>query len=515
MTQVQTLELEQLHPLLRRQVKKYLSVEQMTDPAILKFIEASNDSYMNYERDKDLFEHAVLLNEREYALINKQLTEEVTLRKQAFEKLAEAIDTLDVPEGYSLPHFSADDMLGLVDFLKKQIAYQKQIETELIHAKETAESSTRAKSEFLSVMSHEIRTPLNAIVGLVYLMRQEEYPPNIAENLNTLQFATDNLYVLINDILDFSKIEAGKIELEQANFDLKKLISNIQKSYTAKAQENGNTIELNIDEAVPGLLVGDALRLSQIISNLVSNAVKFTQNGVVTIHLKLQQLQEDTASLMLAVEDTGIGIPKEQHQRIFDLFTQASSKTTRRYGGTGLGLVICRRLLQLYDTQIMLESEPGKGSTFFFSIHLKTARQQDPIPAVPPINHLPRYPLEGVKVLLVEDYFINIKVAVKFFERWKVHYDIAENGLIGVEKAAQNQYDLILMDIQMPEMDGYTATRKIRSFNPDIPIIAVTASATISDKTVSYEAGMNDFVLKPFNPMDLSAKIAHYAGREL
>jgi signal transduction histidine kinase/CheY-like chemotaxis protein len=502
----------QLHPLLRRQIKKYLSVECLENPRVLEFIRASNDSYMNYERDKELFEHSAYLNEREYTEINERLKQEVVQRKQSFDKLVEATRSLEIPDGYDLPHFSADNLLGLVDFLKKQISHQKQIETELKLAKEAAESATKAKSEFLSVMSHEIRTPLNAILGLVYLMKQEPSPPAIAENLGTLQFAADNLHVLINDILDFSKIEAGKIELEIADFDFKHLVTNVGKSYVAKAEENGNSIDVQVDGDVPDVLEGDSLRLNQIISNLVSNAVKFTKNGVVTIRLKLESLQSDRATMRVSVEDTGIGIPESQHQRIFESFTQASSLTTRRFGGTGLGLVISRRLLQLYHSDIHLESSPGKGSKFFFTIRLKVGKPKVATPVVVKTGQVAD-PLEGVRLLLVEDYIVNVKIAVKFFERWKIDYDLAENGVIGVEKASKNKYDLILMDIQMPEMDGYTATRHIREFDPDIPIIALTASATQNDMDQSFAAGTNDYIPKPFNPNDLFGKIAKYAGR--
>lgn len=508
------LDLSALHPLLRRQVKKYFSAAHLEDPLVWQFIIASNDSYMNYERDRDLLDHAALLNEREYVVVNNQLKQEIAQRQQSFEKLVEAANSLEIPEGAEQPQFSPDNLLGLVDYLKKQISYQKQIEAELKLAKEAAESATKTKSEFLSVMSHEIRTPLNAIVGLVYLIKQEHCPPAIAENLNSLQFATNNLYALINDILDFNKIEAGKIELEFADFDFKSLVSNIAKSHIANAAENRNTISLDIDDAVPDLLLGDAIRLTQIISNLVSNAVKFTKNGQITIRLHLKSLQGRRTTLLFMVEDTGIGIPEEQHQRIFELFTQADSNTTRQFGGTGLGLVISRRLLQLYNSDIMLESQPGKGSKFFFTIELQVgappAAAQEVVQTAPAQS-----PLEGVRVLLVEDYILNIKVAVKFFERWKVCYDIAENGALGVEKARQNQYDLILMDLQMPEMDGYSAARLIRTWAPDIPIIAITASATLSDKEQALAAGMNDYVLKPFNPHDLSSKIARYAGRAL
>ncbi|MBU6341535.1 MAG: response regulator, partial [Bacteroidetes bacterium] len=382
------------------------------------------------------------------------------------------------------------------------------------HARDAAQEATRAKSEFLSIMSHEIRTPLNAIVGLVYLMKQEDNTPVMMENLETLQFAADNLYVLINDLLDFSKIEAGKVELEMTDFNFKQLVLNIQKSYLPKAEEKGNKIFLEADEQVPDLLVGDPLRLSQVITNLVSNAVKFTDNGNIYLRYHLRERKDNQVFIELSVQDTGIGIAPEHQEKIFELFTQASSVTTRKFGGTGLGLVITRRLLQLYHSDIQLESQPGLGSRFFFTIGLDVSQNSVPAKEAAVIN-AETSPLEGVRLLMVEDFIINIKVASKFFARWKIAFDIAENGLLGVELARNNTYDLILMDIQMPEMDGYTATQKIREFNKEIPIIALTASATVNDKMRSNEVGMNDYIPKPFNPNELYSKIARYAGRKL
>jgi signal transduction histidine kinase/CheY-like chemotaxis protein len=508
------LDVGKLHPLLKRQIHKYLKNTNLEEIRAADFIAAINDSYLNYERDKELFDHSTQLNDLEYTEINRQLKQEVEQRSQSFEKLVEAARTLEIPEGYHLPEFDEKNLLGLVEFLKKQIIYQKSIEDQLIQAKNSAEEATRAKSEFLSIMSHEIRTPLNAIVGLVYLMKQEPNTPVMVENLETLQFAADNLYVLINDLLDFSKIEAGKVELENTDFNFKQLIHNIQKSYQPKASEKGYTVVLEADENVPDFLVGDALRLSQVITNLVSNAIKFTAKGAVTLRYQIISVQDGFAKLELSVADTGIGIAPEHQQKIFELFTQASSVTTRKFGGTGLGLVITRRLLQLYKSDIFLESVVGEGSRFYFVIDLEISKQGIPMKEIA-LSDTEFSPLEGVKLLMVEDFIINIKVASKFFTRWKIDFEIAENGVLGVEKAKNNTYDLILMDIQMPEMDGYTATQMIRQFNTEIPIIALTASATISDKTKSGEVGMNDYIPKPFNPNDLFTKIAKYAGRKL
>ena len=500
-----------LHKLLARQVNKHLTEENLQDERIQNFIRALNESYHNFDRDKELFEHSSFLNEREYAVITEKLKEEIQQRRQSVEKLVEAIHSLGKLSEDEMPAVNPDNLVVLVDYLQRQIEHRKQIETELRMAKEVAEKATQAKSDFLSMMSHEIRTPLNGIVGMTYLMHQEEVPPSIAENLKTLKFSIEHLQALINDILDFSKIEAGKVDLENTSFDLKQLVSNIKQAQQVKAAENGNRIRLMVDDDVPESLVGDPLRLGQVLSNLVSNAIKFTRQGTITIELSLLHKTNDRATVYISVQDTGIGIPPEKHEAIFEMFTQANSATTRTFGGTGLGLVITRKLLEMYGSTIGLESEEGKGAKFHFSIDLPigTVRKQtyNPVEAIDPNT------LKGITILLVEDYPFNVKVAVKFLTKWGVEVDVAENGLVGFEKFLANHYDLILMDLQMPIMDGYTATEKIRSVNGNIPIIALTASATYSNKDRAMSLGINDYVTKPFNPNDLFQKIARYSNR--
>lgn len=504
-----------IHSLLARQIRKFLKDEHLEDASLIKFINAINDSYLNYERDKDLFEHASLLNEGEYNRINTRLKAEIEQRRQSFQKLIEAASSLEVPEGFDLPDFKEENVLELVDFLKKQIIYQKQIEEELIQAKIAAEAATRAKSEFLSIMSHEIRTPLNAILGIVYLLKQENIPQALAENINTLQFSANNLYVLINDLLDFSKIEAGKVELERSDFDFHNLLNQIQTSYQAKAAERNNIIRLQIDNKIPEILIGDSLRISQIITNLVSNAVKFTEKGRILIEASLVHQEGQMATIKISIKDNGIGISAEDQRKIFKQFSQATTSTTRRYGGTGLGLVICNGLLSLYSSSLELESELGVGSHFFFVISLPIGQKTVSSNKHTRRNTPVEMTLEGVKLLLVEDYVFNIKVAANFFKRWKIEFDVAENGLEAVKMSKEKYYDVILMDIQMPVMDGYEATTEIRKFNTEIPILALTASATIDDKYKSLEVQMDDYLTKPFNPKDLFQKIAKYSGREV
>ena len=499
------------HKLLVRQINKHLTEECLQHERFQQFVKAVNESYQNFDRDKELFEHSSFLNEREYAKINQKLKEEISQRRQSEEKLIEAIQSMEIPEGDELPEFGPENLVSLVDFLQKQIEHRKQIEHELRSAKEVAENATLAKSEFLSMMSHEIRTPLNGIVGMTYLMSQEEVPPSLAENLKTLQFSIEHLHALINDILDFSKIEAGKVELEETNFDFKHLVSNIKRAHQFKAEENGTRIKLMVDDDIPDSLIGDSLRIGQVLSNLVSNAIKFTKKGTITIELSLLHTDDEVASIYVSVQDTGIGIAPEKQEAIFEMFTQANSATTRQFGGTGLGLVITRRLLELHDSKIEVESEEGKGAKFHFTLDLRISSIVKPSYALP--DTINDQTLKGVRVLLVEDYPINVKVALKFLSRWGVLVDVAENGLIGVEKFRAGSYDLILMDLQMPVMDGYTSTQHIREIDAKIPVIALTASATYSNRDRAIHAGINDYVTKPFNPNDLFQKIAKYCQR--
>lgn len=507
------MDITNFHRLLTKQISKHLTEDCLRHERFKNFIKAVNESYFNFERDKELFEHASQLNEKEYAEINTKLKKEIKERRLSVEKLVEAIHSLEVKEGFESNALDSNNLLGLVDFLQIQIENRKLMEAELRKSKEAAEHATQAKSEFLSMMSHEIRTPLNAIVGLTYLMQQEEMSETMSENLKILQFSTDNLHVLINDILDFSKIEAGKVELERIAFDFKQLISNIKKANQVKAEEKGNKIRLMIDDDVPDIVIGDSLRIGQIISNLVSNAVKFTRNGSITVELSYISKIDNHVTMEVSVADTGIGIASDKQAMIFDKFTQENSATTRQFGGTGLGLVITKKLLELHGSEIQLESESGKGAKFFFTISLEIGSELKNKASEGSNELLNENTLKGVKVLLVEDYPINIKVATKFLERWKIEIEVAENGLIATEKFEKGRYDVILMDIQMPVMDGYTAAEKIRAMDADIPIIALTASATFTNQDRAFIVGMNDYVTKPFNPKELFQKIAKYSFR--
>jgi two-component system, sensor histidine kinase len=396
--------------------------------------------------------------------------------------------------------------------LEEEITHRVLAEEELIRARQIAEDAAKAKQQFLSTMSHEIRTPLNAIINTSHLLLEESPRQDQLDNMNILRFSAEGLLQLINEILDYSKIDSGKIEFESLDFDLRLLASRIISTLEHNALQKGLSLKVNIDDAVPSILKGDAARLSQVILNLLGNAIKFTNQGSVTLAVNVKNVEEETTELTFRVTDTGIGIPEEQQQRIFDSFTQASSSTTRTYGGTGLGLSIARMLLDLQGSSLTLQSRVNEGSTFAFSLKFQTGSLMTlSEPEIIPFG----YPsLKGLRVLVVEDNAINQKIVSKILTKWEATVDLAENGLTAVEKVKNNHYHLVLMDLHMPEMNGYEASMTIRKiegpYYHNLPIIAVTATAFEEERSRISSFGMNGYLIKPFTPPELYEKISHY-----
>ena len=362
-------------------------------------------------------------------------------------------------------------------------------------------------------MSHEIRTPMNAVIGLTHLLLQENPRQDQLDNLQTLKFSAENLLSLINDILDFSKIEAGKIEFEKISFKLIDLVNSIKHSMQYKAEEKGIKLKLEVDEGIPANVKGDPTRLAQVLNNLVSNAVKFTSKGYVKVSIRNLGQDGEGIKLRFSVRDTGIGIPEKKLSSIFESFSQASSSTTREYGGTGLGLAITKKLLELCGSTIEVKSKENVGTEFAFDLRLELPDSSEKVAKTYVTEDLAEQNWSG-NILLAEDNKVNVKIACKFLKKWGLEVDVAENGLVAVELAKNKKYDLVLMDLQMPVMDGYEATKRIRGMYPDIPIIALTASALLEVKAEAIAAGMSDYASKPFNPTELRKKINQFLASE-
>lgn len=384
----------------------------------------------------------------------------------------------------------------------------------LKEAKKQAEQGLKAKNDFLSTMSHEIRTPLNSIVGMTNIMLMENPSEEQKEQLNVLLFSANNLLNIVNDILDFNKIEAGKIGFESIEMDVNNIAQKLIKGFGTLAKDKGIQLKLNIDDQLNSKLIGDPTRISQVIGNLLHNAIKFTKRGYVELRITVIQKDNSDIKLLVEVEDTGIGIAVEKQQMIFEQFTQADTSTSRNFGGTGLGLAISKRLLELQGAKLQLKSELEKGSTFYFEISYPIAAPKIPETGFinNPIPTEDSKPLTGTTILLVEDNEVNILVAKTFLTKWGASVDIAHNGQEAVNLFNPSVHQLILMDMHMPVMDGYEATRILRGRGVKRPIIALTASLPREIEDQIKETGINDIVVKPFIPSELFKVILHYTG---
>ena len=384
----------------------------------------------------------------------------------------------------------------------------KETESRLRLAKQEAENSAQIKAEFLSNMSHEIRTPMNAIIGLTNIVLLEELPEQIEDNLNLIKQSADNLLVIINDILDFSKLEAGKMKIESIPFSIKEKMEHIVKTTSLKLKNEQVKLNLFLDDNVSPFLEGDPFRLNQIFLNLLSNAIKFTEKGSIDVIIKSLKKEKGKNKILFSVKDTGLGIPKEKQNAIFDSFTQADLSTTRNYGGTGLGLTITKLLVSLMGGEILLKSTFGKGSRFDIILDFIIFEGE----LLEDKGENEERILSNARILVVEDNFINQKVISQILKRWKIDFSMADNGKQALNILQEKVFDLILMDLQMPIMDGFETTNIIRKDKKyqeikNIPIIALTADAFVETQNKVFKNKMNAFVSKPFNKLDLNEKI--------
>lgn len=384
----------------------------------------------------------------------------------------------------------------------------------LKEAKKQAEQGLKAKNDFLSTMSHEIRTPLNSILGMTNIMLMEKPSDEQKEQLNVLLFSANNLLSIVNDILDYNKIEAGKIGFESIEMDLNNICHKLITGFRTLAKDKGIELRLLIDSQLKSKLIGDPTRTSQIIGNLLHNAIKFTKKGFVELRIRVIHQYDSNIRLLIEIEDTGIGIAKEKQQLIFEQFTQADNSTSRNFGGTGLGLAISKRLLELQGAQLQLKSEQEKGSIFYFEIDypICTLISSEKIIEKNPAPTEESKPLTGMSILLVEDNEVNILVAKTFLNKWGASVAIAQNGQEAVDLFDPSIHQIILMDMHMPVMDGYEATRILRDRGVKTPIIALTASLPREIEERIKSTGINDIIVKPFIPSELFKLILHYTG---
>ena len=440
----------------------------------------------------------------------------------ALDILAQRKDGSEFPVDVSLSHVHTRQGMVVMAFIA-DVSERKQIEKDLARARDQAMEASRLKSEFLATMSHEIRTPMNSIIGISELLLETGLNEEQDKLARLVKDAGANLLNIINDILDTSKIEAGKLHLEYIDFDLWSEIEIVTAMMKTKADEKQIVLIAQVASDVPHRVHGDPGRLRQVLINLLSNAIKFTLKGTVELHIALENLDDRRATVFFSVKDTGIGIPASVQSQLFQPFVQADGSTTRKFGGTGLGLAICRKLLELMDGKIGVKSQEGKGSTFWFTVPYGLAHEEgfpkNVQQSYQPTSYFPcqKADKSSSKILLVEDNEVNTLIALKNLERLGYCADRVANGREALEALRRHPYSLVLMDCQMPEMDGFDATRAIRANEQQngghIPIVAMTANAMAEDKERCLAVGMDDYISKPIDRKILASILEHWILR--
>ena len=399
-----------------------------------------------------------------------------------------------------------EDLPGVIGSLV-DVTKLKETELELIKTQKAMRKAIAAKEDFLSTMSHEIRTPLNGVIGISNVLVMDDHLESQKENLKVLKYSSEHLLALINDILDYNKMEGGNIEFENTDFNFKALVKSIKKTFKFQAGEKGVDFTVDIDYKIPKYLKGDKTRLSQVLNNLLSNAIKFTHEGEINLLVENVSENDKAVTLLFEVQDTGIGISLDKLDRIFEKFKQADSSISSMYGGTGLGLAICKKLLLMQNSDLKVKSVPDIGSKFYFVLTFdKSVQNVDGSFQALPMQAVSE-DIKGIRVLVAEDNRINQIVISKYLEKWDIIYDVVDNGKEAVDKYNKYHYDLILMDLQMPKMNGYEASKKILKIaevkGQKISIVALTASAQLDVKFKAEKTGMTGFVTKPFKSADL------------
>lgn len=488
---------DSLHPLLKRQVKKYLDLQGEIPEHLFNFLKSINQSYSLYDSNRELVDRAMKLSGEELFEKNAMLFEEAARQRALINNIKEAIRTIS-PE----KEINDDDILRIGEILTNTVNERKEFEKQIEESRQKAEESLETRKLFLANISHEIRTPISAISGMSGILADTEISETQKQYVKAIQSSSKSLMVIVNDILDMSKLESGKFSAEFIPFDLRAILDPLYTTYLLRTDEKGIAFSVDYPSDMPKWLFGDPTRLGQILNNLISNAIKFTDKGKVTLKITFDKKGKHN-DFCFSVTDTGIGIDQEKLKTIFEFFSQEDNTITRRFGGTGLGLAISKSISELLGGEIIVESEKNVGSTFKFCLTMPEASEQ-----LKNETAIVRTDLKGKNVLIVEDNELNRFLAVTILKKWNANIHIAENGEEAVKAVSSLDIDIVLMDIQMPVMDGVAAAIAIRSeLKSNVPIIALTANALESEKEKCWQAGMNEYITKPYNPEFLREKI--------
>jgi signal transduction histidine kinase/CheY-like chemotaxis protein len=487
---------DSLHPLLKRQVKKYLGIQEEIPEYLFNFLKSINQSYLLYDSNRELVDRAMKLSGEELFEKNALLFEEAARQRILINNIKDAIQTIS-PE----QEIKDDDILRIGEVLTNTVKERKEFEKQLEEARKNAEQSLETRKLFLANISHEIRTPINAISGMSGILADTDISETQKQYVKAIQSSSKSLMVIVNDILDMSKLESGKFSADFIPFDIRSIVDPLYTSYLLRTDEKGIAFSIEYPANMPKWVFGDPTRLGQILNNLISNAIKFTDKGKVSLKITFEK-KGKLNEFCFCVTDTGIGIDQEKLKTIFEFFSQEDNTITRRFGGTGLGLAISKSIAELLGGEIKVESEKNVGSTFKFCLSMPEAAEQEKSATVAQSN------LTGKTVLIVEDNELNRFLAVTILKKWNANIHIAENGEEAVAAVKSKEIDIVLMDIQMPVMDGVAAAVAIRNkLNSNVPIIALTANALESEKEKCWQAGMNEYITKPYNPEFLLEKI--------
>jgi signal transduction histidine kinase len=495
------------HPLLLRQLRRTYGGEQGAPAGCERLLEQVSASYAQFDHDRQLTEHVMAVSSRELGEANAALLTQNRRNESLLARLRQTISRLH-PE--QTDDARGEDLLSLAETIERLVAERQATECALRQAKDAADAASRAKSEFLANMSHEIRTPLNGIIGTLHLLKASSLGPEQRHYVQLAALSGDTLLALVSDILDLSKIEAGKLSLECIDFDLGRQLTDLAAGLALRAHAKNLLFTCAVDPDVPLALRGDPGRLGQVLLNLAGNAIKFTPDGEVAMRVSLERAQTDRVTLRFSVSDTGIGIPPDRHAELFNKFTQGDASTTRKYGGTGLGLAISRQLVELMGGMIGVAGREPRGTEFWFTIPLARQAPPESTPAkvmrtTPKVAGLLPGQL-AARVLVAEDNPINQEIVRGLLGMIGLRPDIANNGLEAVQAVHDRAYDLVFMDMQMPELDGYEATQRIRASGRDrLPIIAMTANALTGDREKCLAAGMDDYIAKPIDTAQIIA----------